>query len=152
MIKKTSAARVAALFLIYSLVLSAQIADPSGVMDRRMRSIAGPQALNCGRVEIGADDKTALTCAWKAVRKKQPFFVRYDLQGIDSFVSVGFAGNDDQDVYMIQFDSYGSDVADPPDERHNVATKCPRPVQILKMTSQQGARWYSCIPLKTEKR
>jgi hypothetical protein len=55
------------------------------LMDRRMRLIAGNDALDCGRVKLSADPKASLACAHQAISKKRAFFVRLDSVGMDSF-------------------------------------------------------------------
>jgi hypothetical protein len=48
------------------------------------RRLAGPGAIDCGRVEIKGDPKDATECAVGAQKAAKPFRIRYDLQGIDS--------------------------------------------------------------------
>jgi len=128
----------------------AQANEPSSVMDQEMHGIAGTGALNCGRVEVNGDDGLALKCARRAIRRKQPFFVRFDLQGIDSFAANGFAAGGAGDVYLI---IYGSGYDAALDDGHDLVTKCAKPVRILKMTSSnRGALGYRCAPQKNEQR
>jgi hypothetical protein len=78
-------------------------------MDRRLRAVAGDNALNCGAVTVDWDRNpdTMLKCARKAIAKGISFYVRSDSWGMDSFLSEGFAGNGKGDVYYLNFDSIG---------------------------------------------
>jgi TonB family protein len=69
------------------------------LMDRRMRLIAGNDALDCGRVKLNGDPRASLRCARQAISKKRAFFVRLDSVGMDSYLSDGFAG-DGQATYI----------------------------------------------------
>ncbi len=122
------------------------------LMDRRMRLIAGNDALDCGRVRVGGDPKASLTCAREAISKKRAFFVRLDSFGIDSFLSDGFAGNGSGKVYSVTFDSLGLG-PDPDieilDNSHDAVEICPKPVHIWKEVSPKGAfMGYRCTPYK----
>lgn len=120
------------------------------LMDRRMRLIAGNDALDCGRVKVGGDPKASLTCARQAISKKRAFFVRLDSFGQDSFLSYGFAGNGSGKVYSVTFDSLGWS-PDPDteilDNHHDAVEICPKPVHIWKEVSPKGAfMGYRCAP------
>ncbi len=122
------------------------------LMDRRMRLIAGNDALDCGRVKVGGDPKASLTCARQAISKKRAFFVRLDSFGMDSFLSYGFAGNGSGKVYSVTFDSLGWN-PDPDieilDNSHDAVEICPKPVHIWKEVSSKGAfMGYRCVPYK----
>ncbi len=60
------------------------------LLEKRTEQLAGPGAVNCGRVPARGEPKAATDCALAADQAGKPFRVRYDLQGIDSFVSVAF--------------------------------------------------------------
>lgn len=122
------------------------------LMDRRMRLIAGNDALDCGRVKVDGDPKASLACARQAISKKRAFFVRLDSFGMDSFLSDGFAGNGSGKVYSVTFDSIGwspdpdSEVLD---NHHDAVQICPKPVHIWKEVSSKGAfMGYRCAPYK----
>ena len=57
-------------------------------LETESKRLAGPGAIDCGRVEIKGDPKEATECAIEAQKAAKPFRIRYDLQGIDSFVAV----------------------------------------------------------------
>jgi hypothetical protein len=122
------------------------------LMDRRMRLIAGNDALDCGRVKLSADPEASLACARQAISKKRAFFVRLDSVGIDSFLSDGFAGDGSGKVYSVAFDSLGWG-ADPDikilDNSHDAVEICPQPVHIWKEVSPKGAfMGYRCTLYK----
>src|ERR1700693_2766678 len=75
------------------------------LMDRRMRLIAGNDALDCGRVKLNGDPKTSLRCARQAISKNRAFFVRLDSAGMDSSLSDEFTGDGSGNVYSVEFDS-----------------------------------------------
>lgn len=118
------------------------------LLDRRMRLIAGNDALDCGRVKVSADPKASLSCARQAISKKRAFFLRLDSFGTDSFLSDGFAGDASGKVYAVAFDSLGWG-PDPNikilDNSHDAVEICPKPVHIWKEVSSKGAfMGYRC--------
>ena len=64
-------------------------------------------ALNCGSVGIRQNPESATDCALTAFAHKFPFYVRYDLQGIDSQVSAGLVGDAGENVGFVEYDSMG---------------------------------------------
>ena len=122
------------------------------LMDRRMRLIAGNDALDCGRVKVGGDPKASLMCAREAISRKRAFFVRLDSFGIDSFLSDGFAGDGSGNVYSVAFDSLGwgsSPGIEILDNSHDAVQICPKPVRIRKELSSKGAfMGYRCTPVE----
>jgi TonB family protein len=122
------------------------------LMDRRMRLIAGDDALDCGRVKVGGDPKASVRCARRAISKKRGFFVRLDGVGIDSFLSYGFAGDGSGSVYSVEFDSLGcgpSPGIEILDNGHDAVQICPKPVRIRKeMSSKDAFMGYRCTPWK----
>jgi len=90
------------------LVLSGQnntAAQPTDRLDSTSIALAGPGAVDCGRVRLRGDPKVATDCALNAFSHKTPFRVRYDLQGIDSFPALGIVGTPDAKLYELHFDS-----------------------------------------------
>jgi len=144
-------ARFLAVLCLCCLPLSAQIDDTSGVMDKRMRVIAGENALDCGRVRVGVNAEPALRCARKSIKRKQPFVVRFDDYGIDSFLSDGFAEDGLGNVYHIEFDSLGwgppsEDGGEVLDDKHDFVEGCTKPARIHKDVSRKGTfMGYSCV-------
>ncbi len=65
---------------------------------------SSPDATNCGRVKVRGNPTEATDCAMGAFKQHKPFKVRYDQQGIDSSVAVGFAGRNDGTFKAWTFD------------------------------------------------
>lgn len=123
-------ALIALFCFLCSSPLLAQTSDTSVVMDQRMRTIAGDNALNCGRVRIIEATDVALKCARKAIGGRHPFLVRFDYAGMDSDLSDGLTGDSSGDVYLVRFDSLGWGGEGVVDSGHDFIEKCPRPVRI----------------------
>jgi TonB family protein len=120
------------------------------LMDRRMRLIAGNDALDCGRVKLNGDPKPSLRCARKAISHRRAFVVRFDYAGMDSSISDGFASDGSGKVYSVRFDSMGWGQApgiEILDGTHDAVEICPKPVRIKARSAPIGAFWgYRCIP------
>lgn len=122
--------------------LTLKISPPYEVVDAtlpesRFQKIAGPRAINFGRVDIKKDRKQATACAIRAYRHHKSFYVIYDEQGIDSFVATGVAWNRQGVPYSVVFDSMGFD-EDPlwpgssmPDGSHTVVDRCSKPLRVF---------------------
>jgi len=119
------------------------ISAPSSVIDNRLGELSGDRATDCGRVKVGDDAAEASACALREFHGGRPFLVRYDVQGIDSEVSIGLA-SDSYVVYTVAFDSYGTSprgLSQLPkgsklmDGNHNVVMSCPAPVKLHVTTT-----------------
>lgn len=73
-------------------------------MEQGSRKLAGPNAIDCGRVPASQSPKAATDCALAAFKSQKPFRVRYNLRGIDSNVAAGLAMSPDQKLYAMEFD------------------------------------------------
>jgi hypothetical protein len=115
-------------------------APATSLIDTKLLSLSrrGGSSLNCGRVGIRQNPDRASDCALSAFAQKSPFYVRYDLQGIDSEVSAGLAGDAAGNVYFIEYDSMGwetdglSKGAEVTDGKHIYVEPCPKPVTLRK--------------------
>ena len=74
---------------------------------RELRSIAGAQAIDCGLVRVKQDAATANNCALAAFRDHHAFLVRYDVQGTDAMVVIGFARRMSGPIFTTEFDPTG---------------------------------------------
>jgi hypothetical protein len=101
----------------------------------RLKALAGRDALNCGLaapwsraadVTLSATDVS--DCALQAYASRKSFYARYDLEGIDVPLAVGFA-SDGQKVYEVTWMlNWGG--------RQELNVKdCPLPVTLRKMKS-----------------
>lgn len=75
-------------------------------------ALAGASATDCGLVPVGGDASAADACAVEAFQAGAPFFVVYELQGMDSAVSTALAydGADLVSLYRDSDPSGGSNV------------------------------------------
>jgi len=89
---------------------------------------AGAGAIDCGRVKVGGDPKTATKCAIGAQKAAKPFRIRYDLQGFDSSVAVAIVRTPSGTVGALMYDS------DPSGGSHVgevvYPKRCPEPVHL----------------------
>jgi hypothetical protein len=76
-------------------------ADAMEICSRRL---AGSRARDCGVVHVGDDPAGATKCAITSARKKAPFRVRYNLQGIDSDIAEGFVMTPAGKLFELRFD------------------------------------------------
>ncbi len=114
----------------------------SDLLEERMTALA-PGAINCGRVGIRVDPHQASNCAMGAFKSKKPFQVRYDLQGIDSSVAVGWVSTAAGAVIAISFDGDPAGRGGTSASRQRVNERaCPRPVKLF--VSPQGR--LNCFP------
>jgi len=104
---------------------------------QRLRDIAGKQAMDCGHVGLHQAPDVANDCAVKAWKTNRPFFVRYDVAGIDSRLVVGLASSGGGGVSSVKYDSMGWDThtlrseAKLLDGDHTLVTPCPSPVRLF---------------------
>jgi hypothetical protein len=92
------------------------------------KRLAGPRAIDCGRVKIKGDPKDATECAIGAQKAAKPFRIRYDLQGIDALVAVAIVRTPSGTVGALTYDS------DPSGGGHVgevvYPKRCPEPVHL----------------------
>jgi hypothetical protein len=113
------------------------------LLEKRSQQLAGPNALDCGRVAPRVEPKKATDCALAANKAGKPFRVRYDMQGIDSYVAVAFVRLPDGTVEAL---SYDSDPAGGGGRAHEVVgvSKCPLPINLY--ATPKGH--LTCVPPK----
>lgn len=110
----------------------------SSLLDQRLRTIAGPEAQTCGRVEARESPQKATGCALRTFNSGKPFYVRYDDVGVDSEVAHAIAADPRGNVYFVEFDSMGMSSnhlppdATMPDGLHTVVVPCSKPVRLRK--------------------
>jgi len=99
------------------------------LLERRTQQLAGPNAVDCGRVTPRAEPKKSTDCALAANQAGKPFRVRYDMQGIDSYVAVAFVRLPDGTVEALNYDS---DPMGGGSRAHEVVgiRQCPAPVHL----------------------
>jgi hypothetical protein len=77
----------------------------SNHLDSESRRLAGPHAIDCGRVSLNGNPEAATKCALLAQKAGKPFRVRYDLQGIDSEVALAIIRSPVGTVCRLLYDS-----------------------------------------------
>jgi hypothetical protein len=99
------------------------------LLEQQSKELAGPAAVDCGRVPVAGAPKVATHCALAAQSAGTPFRVRYDIQGIDSFVAVAIVRTPIGTVGALQYDS---DPAGGGGRAHEVVypKRCPEPVHL----------------------
>jgi len=101
-------------------------------LDNESRRLAGPRGINCGRVPVNGDPKSTTRCALKAQEEERPFRVLYDLQGVDSSVTVGVVRTPEGAVCALTFDSDPSGGSGGGSRGYGIiqASRCPDPVHL----------------------
>jgi hypothetical protein len=108
--KTTIAVSVITLIIVVVAILwmrrfGTALAQGPDLLERRTGDLVGPTGVDCGRVGSRDNPKTATDCALAAQKAGKPFRVRYDLQGIDSAVSVAVVRAPTGKVGMVNYDS-----------------------------------------------
>ena len=109
--------------------------DPN-LPESRFQKIAGPAAINCGRVGINKDRTQATECAMRAYKRHEPFYVIYDEAGIDSFISDGMSWDGKNEPYSVSYDSMGLNGnplwpgSSMPDGSHTIVDRCSKPLRV----------------------
>jgi hypothetical protein len=75
---------------------------------RRLRTIAGNAAVDCGFIRIWQKPDAASNCVLKVHAEGKPFYVAYVDVGIDSDIAQGFAGDARGNVFKLEYDSAGT--------------------------------------------
>jgi hypothetical protein len=118
-------------------------ASDTDAMEEGSRKLAGPHAVDCGRVGIDKNPKSATDCALSAFNAGKPFRVRYDLQGIDSSVAAGLVLTPGGKLYGMSFDGDPMGGGGVSKERQRFTTiACPKPVHVS--VTQSGR--LNCFP------
>jgi thiol-disulfide isomerase/thioredoxin len=82
-----------------------QATQRNDLLDTTSIVLAGPKAVDCGRVPLHSDPKLANDCALNAFSHKTPFRVRYDPQGAGSGGAISLVGTPKGNLYEIHSDS-----------------------------------------------
>ena len=105
-------------------------------LEKRSRELAGPNAVDCGRVALYKDPTHATKCALAANKAGKPFRVLYDVQGIDSFVAEAYVRLPDGTLEGLVWDSDPSGGNRRGPGVVNVMG-CPMPVQVYASPTGQ---------------
>jgi hypothetical protein len=127
--------------------------DPSNrIIDDRLKALASKgrtEAIDCSHAKADGKIDTAGECALKAFAARKPFYVRYYLQGDNSFGYMGFAGDAAGMIYATQYYSQRVPVwvgglpkeAQLFDRNHTLVMPCPKPIILTKTADGE----VSCI-------
>ena len=116
--------------------------DVFAALDRRLRTLSGEGATNCGNVEVEVSAVNADKCVKSELHSKSAFFVRYDVHDADEQVAVGLAAAPDGTLYAIAYDDVGvstiglADKAEVTDGGYGVVVRCPRPISLRPSISK----------------
>jgi hypothetical protein len=114
----------------------AQGPDIAKILNRRLQTLSGDGAVNCGLVPAKENPKRTNKCVQKSFSAKRPFYARYDWNGTDSDGSIGLAGDVEGKVYMMVSDTvgWGGDTHGPElqylDDNHIILVVCPTPIHF----------------------
>jgi hypothetical protein len=72
-------------------------------MDWRSGWMAGLHGIDCGRVRVFGDPRTATACALKAQAEGKPFRVRYDIPGVDCAFAQGIVRTREGGLYALSY-------------------------------------------------
>lgn len=117
-------------------------------MANRLATLAGPGAVNCGRVTRNQDPRGASDCALKAFANKNAFYVSYDEQGWEPGDSFGFAGNSSGNLFFVEYSSWPWPVHAQPEgidlteDNHIRFGSCLKPPMLIKLPRGE----LSCVP------
>jgi hypothetical protein len=110
----------------------------------RARSLAGPQGVNCDRVESGHDAREANDCVTKSLASGKAFRVRYKVGSIDSNVSTALVRSPQGHLYEITLDGNPGKAGPTSLFRQRIAVKeCSSQLQIApsgRLTCIPGGR------------
>ena len=108
---------------------SPRTVESADLLELQSKNLAGPEAVDCGRVPVGGDPRVATECALATQRAGKPFRVRYDIRGIDSFIAVAIVRTPIGTVGTLQYDS---DPRGGGGRAHEVVSpkRCPEPVHL----------------------
>ena len=99
---------VCILVVVYNRFILTSPLSTSTSKERLQQAIyrlAGSQATDCGQVPFTGNSSSADACSVAAFKAKQPFYVRYDLEGMDSTIAQIFIGTSQGQIYIIFYDS-----------------------------------------------
>ena len=109
--------------------------EPQVIAYKYLRQISGENAIDCGYVRFGDNAAVTNQCVVNAYKKHQPFVARYDVEGVDSRLIFGLAGDGTEKVVSVKYDGEGWE---PPSREgaslvggnHVLITPCPTPVNL----------------------
>lgn len=108
-------------------------------LERKSRSLSGWRSKNCGRVSVTGGHAEVAECAMTAFRNNQPFRARYDIQGLDSVVSISIVRPKSGGLLLLSVDDESHGTRFSQDVR---VRGCPEPAFLA--TTEMGR--LTCYP------
>lgn len=108
-------------------------------MASQLASLAGTDALNCGRVTRRQRPYVASECASKAFADNKPFYVSYDQNGWGTGYTVGFARDKNGNLSFVEYMNQGwppqppSEAVRVSEDNHIRFGPCPKPQILFKV-------------------
>jgi len=108
-------------------------------MKSQLASLAGRDALDCGRVTRKQKPNAASECARKAFADRKPFYVSYDQRAWGEGYTVGFARDAKGNLYFVEYMNEGWPLQPPSegvrvsDDNHIRFGACPKPPVLFKV-------------------
>ena len=122
-------------FMVFSVPAEFDLGNQGSRIDALDNELLrdGASSVNCGHVGARRDPVPSTDCALTAFRAKKPFHVRYELQGIDSDVAIGWRGTWDGSVTKFDFDGAPIGGGGTSEKWQQVSERnCPKPVRLSR--------------------
>jgi hypothetical protein len=110
-------------------------------LEGRIRELTGPGAADCGHVRLNGDRSATSHCLVQAFETSRPFWVRYDLQGIDSHLETVFVRTQHGNFMRIDWDS---DVTGNPIESRAKPSLVQTSCSGQLTTAADGSKEFTC--------
>ena len=91
--------------LLSGILTCAACAPYTAGFRKQLLEIAGDAAFDCGSVPLSQPAGSSATCATEALAARKPFFVAFQVRGIDSQIWDGLALGSDGQSRIVRFDS-----------------------------------------------
>ena len=120
---------------------------------KELKKIAGWFSLDCGHVRHHEDADRAITCAQRALRTGQRFYLAFDYVGLDSHGTTGLAASAEGRVYEVDTEELGRGTFEPvatSSSRTKVTvTRCER--IPIEQVSFRNDRFLTCLDASQNK-
>jgi hypothetical protein len=120
---------------------------------RNLRKIAGWFSLDCGHVPHRGEADRAIVCAQGALKTGRPFYVSFDIIGLDSQATLGLAANSKGQVYFVSTNDlgrgFGGYLGPGGPWRDVDITRCAEGT-VDEVSVPPANRYLRCLPYQTE--
>lgn len=115
---------------------------------RKLREIAGWFSVNCGHIRRHENADVAISCATSALTAQKPFYISFDIIGLDSKGIVGLAADHSGKVFQVTTDQLGrgafAAIATSGPIRKMTVARCEKPPVEETTTSYPVNHFLSC--------